>query len=195
MTTKTKAELIEASEHVHHEFSIAVALSRHLARAAPLNHAANNQHVTAISNALVGSTAMAVRSLLGFAYGMGASKGTDIFATHYVPKWESVRPELDPELDGLFDRASKGVAHLSYARSVPENKLNLNGIKVFNALVPLHNAFTDNVDKDLLLRPLWDHSLQNRLELMPQDRVRIAFTDFEGSYTSDFRVVARAPVG
>ena len=72
MTTKTKAELIEASEHVHHEFSIAVALSRHLARAAPLNHAANNQHVTAISNALVGSTAMAVRSLLGFAYGMGA---------------------------------------------------------------------------------------------------------------------------
>src|ERR1700734_3725246 len=100
---------------------------------------------------------MAPRSLVGFAYGLGAQKNTDIFAADYVKDWENVRPSLDPTLKEVFERASKEVAHLSFSHGLlADGRRGWNFFKIYNAIVPLHNVFVTHVDRRFLGHPLWD---------------------------------------
>ena len=187
--SRTKDELVAASEHIHLDLSTAVGVSRHMARSRKVDPALHNQHVTMVYNALMASVTMAVRSLVGFGYGLGAQKNTDIFAADYVTDWENVRPDLDPTLKEVFDRASKEVAHLSFSRGLlGDGQRGWNYFKIYNAIVPLHNAFVKHADRTLLGRPLWDATLGTTLKEMPHDRSGVDFLDFEASFTDDFGV-------
>lgn len=183
---RSRNELIEASEHVHFDFSMAVGLSRHLARAKPVLHdPATNQYTSLVSNALISSAAIAIRSLLGFAYERGASRSKDVFATHYVKEWLTVRPSLSPVLEEVAARADKEVAHLSFGREILASaRRGWRFLPIYNALVHLHNAFTEHVDGALLLRPLWDATLETSpLEEMPADRTLLDFMRFEETFS------------
>jgi len=111
-TTRTRAELIEASDHLHYEIWMFLALANGMASGVagqgPLN------------NALLESFTIHARILLDFLYAT-KPQADDVIAEDFFPElaaWRDSRPQKSDLLASVHRRVAKEVAHLTYARQV-----------------------------------------------------------------------------
>jgi hypothetical protein len=115
---RSKEELVEASGHLHYEYSMLIGL-------------ANVQFTGAfgvgiINNALLESFSVHSRILLHFLYSR-KPREDDVIAEDFLDDediWLSNRPQKSETLEAIHRRVGKEVAHLTYARHdvTPETK-------------------------------------------------------------------------
>ena len=117
-TTRTQAKLIDASDHLHYEISMFLALANGMASGVagqgPLN------------NALLESFTIHARILLDFLYAAKPQRD-DVIAEDFFPEpsaWYDSRLKKSDLLASVHRRVAKEVAHLTYARQevTPDTK-------------------------------------------------------------------------
>lgn len=116
---RSKEQLNAAESHLDYEYSMLVSVAQAMA-----SGIAQNGWLT---NALLESFVIHLRSLIDFLYPPPSAKADDVLSTHYFSdptEWERVRPPLSERLRIGRARAHKEIAHLTYARLAvtPETK-------------------------------------------------------------------------
>ena len=156
--TRTTAELIAASEHLHYEIWMFVALANGMASGivgqGPIN------------NALLESFTVHGRILLDFLYS-DKPQADDVIAEDFFPdpdQWLQSRPPKTDLLKSVHRRVAKEVAHLTYARQVvtPETKP-WPFVQVANDVNAVFSRFLSKVPLNSL-GPNWEDLKRQRRE-------------------------------
>lgn len=141
--SRTRQEVIDASEHLCYEIWMLHQLGITLANGLPGKGP--------ILNAFINSFAVHVRNLVDFLFdNKGNAKGDAILAEHYFDKpedWASIRPERSERLKQAKIRCEKQVAHLTFTR---QKKEPWNFIEVIREIHSPLSVFIENVDLALL---------------------------------------------
>lgn len=143
---KSSEELKRASWRVLYEYAMLLATSATLNREQP--------RATVLENALVESFGVHARGLIEFFSNHEGPKGTDIKAHDYrfVQRWSAPKTY---KLDGVRERVSKQIAHLTYARLEVEPGEGLwHTEKIVQPIRKWVQGFREAVAPDLL-HPAW----------------------------------------
>jgi hypothetical protein len=140
---RTRAELIDASEHVCYE----IWMMHHMGKALTAGMAGSGP----IHNAFTNSFALHVRNLIEFLYETKTvAKNDAIVAEDYFSPpgvWTSIRLNQPPALKHAEIQCEKQIAHLTYTR---DKKQPLNFVLIVGALQGPLTVFMANVDRSLL---------------------------------------------
>ena len=139
-------ELLKASDALFYELSMFNSLVRGM-----LSEIAGD---SVINNALLESFAIHVRALLGFFYSDNRTHPDDIVADDFFADpthWMSIRPAKTVILEKAHKRASKEIAHLTYARlKVKPEQKPWEYVPISNDLDKIIEGFLNVVPRDLL---------------------------------------------
>ena len=145
---RTKEELIEASGHLHYEYSMFIGLAN--------IQATGVFGKSIINNALLESFTIHSRILLDFLYSTNPRED-DVIAEDFLDddNWDSIRPKKTKTLESIHFRVGKEVAHLTIARHkvTPESK-QWPFIEIANNVNPVFTKFIEMVPTEKL-DPVW----------------------------------------
>ena len=145
---RIEAELIEASGHLHYEYSMFIGLAN--------IQATGVFGKSIINNALLESFTIHSRILLDFLYS-NKPREDDVIAEDFLDDdyWVLNRPQKTKTLESIHFRVGKEVAHLTYARHevTPETK-QWHFIEIANDVISIFAKFIEMVPPEKL-DPVW----------------------------------------
>jgi hypothetical protein len=154
---RTDAELARVSNDVAYGLHQLAGAAERLARAEP-----DRIDDPIIRNALIESFVANARSLIEF-FESRPKYPSDVVASDFfddAATWTAIRPPTSPDLDGVYDRASKQLAHLSYRRNeISEDDKRWSFVAIARALEPTATAFARAVPQSRL-GALWPEEVR-----------------------------------
>lgn len=149
-TSRTEAELYQASEHLAYEYQMFCGLALCLAQGGPSDGI--------VHNAALESFVIHTRIVLDFLYPSEKVAKSDalddIIADDYFDDplvWHRARTEKSPLLAQAHRRAHKEVAHLTYTRvGIAANDKRWNFVEIARDVTEVFNRFLDLVPPDRL---------------------------------------------
>jgi len=157
-------ELREASNHLHYEIMMLVAVANGLA--------SGIFGEGPITNALLESFVIHVRAVMDFLYAPENAQTDDVIAEDFFQtpeSWAQLRPGLSELLSQAKPRAGKEVAHLTYARLdvKPETKP-WQFVQIASEISTVINVFLQNAPKDKF-GSQWRQSIEQPIRALNPD--------------------------